>query len=240
MNNGVRGAMDHLVRREAETWRQFVARSRWPWGTPLLALALVWTHTQYYASYAVPGEPCTASGAVDTFGHAFRSIFTHADGEHLASNVIALVEHGVLLEVMHGAARLTAIFVASGVFGVLFWHNALPEDAVVSYRGASAAVYGVIAALAAHITVNWRETPLRWVWLLALALTLAQNVYVWSLDDETNVAHEAHLGGALTGASLGLGLLRNYAVAGWERTVAALGALAFAALFVLVVARLLC
>jgi rhomboid protease GluP len=77
------------------------------------------------------------------------SCFLHINLIHVVFNTFALVRLGPLLELPFGAARVTALFVVTGVSGSLasaLWHQSAP----VLSAGASGALCGLMAAGAVY------------------------------------------------------------------------------------------
>ncbi len=198
-----------------------------PIGVPMLAVLLVISHTQYLQPYQVPGPPCTFAGVFQLAGEALRAIFTHADGAHLSGNVAALLQNGLMLEIRQGALPVTAIFLSGGMLGVMAWHTTY--DGPVLYRGASPAVYALMTANVAHLTLNWKEAPMRLPWALMAGITLSTELIYSVFNPVPNVAYYSHLAGGMVGIFAGLSMLTNYVTLPWERTVTLVGSLGFLA-----------
>jgi rhomboid protease GluP len=132
-------------------------------------------------------------------GQAWRmltAMFIHITPIHLATNMIALVQVGRVLEPHYGRGRFVALYVLSGLMGSassLAWHWSRP----VASAGASGAICGLIGAgmVAGHLIGDPRSRRFRnWMAILAV-LVLGIGAFV----DADNASHA---GGLLAGAAL--------------------------------------
>lgn len=199
---------------------------------PLMAICLVYTYPRALAAYPVPGPDCDWLGLLELYGHALRANFAHQDLAHLCANIGGLLLQGTLLEVLQGPTNAAAVFFAGGIAGVLIWHASIDTVSLIRYRGASPAIYALGAAIGAHVLINWRETPLAWVWALGVVANVALDVYVAAYFPTPNIAYMSHLGGALMGLFLGVAVLTNKRVLAWELAIVAAGALGAVTLLV--------
>ncbi|AWM33061.1 rhomboid family intramembrane serine protease [Hymenobacter nivis] len=181
--------------------------SRRFWATPLLLALnlLVWV-------------AMTASGvsATDPTGHdlvrwgsnvssltpaqpwrLLTSVFVHGGATHLLLNALSLWLLGVLLEARVGAARLLAVYLASGVAGSLatLWYHSSGINSV----GASGAIFGLyglllILLISKKIVLDKFDRRA----MLGLVLYLVLSNLIAGLSG--NVDNAAHLGGLLLGA----------------------------------------
>ncbi len=132
-------------------------------------------------------EPWRALTAA--FLHSPRSLF------HLGFNMFALYIIGGYLEPMLGKLRFVLLYLISalgGSAGVVVLAT-VPQGWLTATVGASGAVFGLFAAV---LVLNWRlgrETG------GIIALLVINGVLGFVLP---NIAWQAHLGGALTGAAL--------------------------------------
>lgn len=173
-----------------------------------------------------------APNATAVSARALTSMLAHADAAHLWTNVASGVALGAPLEAAHGAARCAALYVVSGAGGALAyraWWCARVAPRPVLYVGASSAVYGVMAAYAAHLALNFAEVRGRWVWLALAAATLGAEWALARWAPVADVAYSAHAGGAWVGLLLGVVVLRNVRVLECERTAQAASACALCA-----------
>jgi membrane associated rhomboid family serine protease len=134
------------------------------------------------------------------------SMFIHGGVAHLAMNMIAIWQCGVVLERHFGRARFLLIYFLAGLGGAvasLAWHW---RDAVPS-AGASGAGCGLVAAgaVAGHLLLGldgtarrYRDAMVRWLIMIG-----AFGFFVGGIDNA------AHIGGAATGAGLAWLMDRN-------------------------------
>lgn len=161
------------------------------------------------------------------------SLWLHADRYHLANNMAAQCVLGAFVEARHGHWRFALVYAAAGAGGMLLYRAhwcLVVRPRVVICVGASPAVYGLMGAYSANLALNWREMPLRWLWLAAAAATLAAEAALYALDPQPHVAYASHVGGALLGVTTGLLVLRNAVYRRHERALYVLGALGTLAL----------
>ncbi len=124
------------------------------------------------------------------------AMFIHVTPLHLAMNMIALYQVGVVLEPHFGRVRYVLVYVLAGLGGSvasIAWNWNHP---VVS-AGASGAIAGLIGAgvVAGHLignasAINYRNAMLRWIALIALY------GFIGHIDNA------AHLGGLIVGAGV--------------------------------------
>lgn len=135
------------------------------------------------------------------------SAFIHFGVIHLAFNMFALKEGGVLTERLYGGTRLLVIYLLSAVSGnvVSSWWEVGRNSA-----GASGAVFGVYGALLVLFAMRRREIPVAFLMTTgkgALALcgySLLNGTFQMGIDNA------AHVGGLLGGAITGLLLVRPF------------------------------
>ncbi|HSK90522.1 MAG TPA: rhomboid family intramembrane serine protease [Euzebyales bacterium] len=127
----------------------------------------------------------------------------HADLTHLLFNGYALYILGAQLERGVGSRAFAALYVAAGIAGGIAFLVTSPGQVAV---GASGAIFGLFGAWFAASWVN-RHTPQGRAGLsqfgLLLLINLALPLFV------PNIAWEAHLGGLVAGAVIGLGWARS-------------------------------
>lgn len=150
----------------------------------------------------------------------FSYMFVHAGAYHLISNLIFLFLFGALVERAFGGLMTVVIFLGSGLL-VVPVYLLLTGEANIPLIGASGGVCGLIAFYA---TCKFKE-PLRFFyWVLPFEkyygfVTLYTGVvlFLWLFSDLAGylasippfdgVAHAAHLGGFIAGASAGCAVL---------------------------------
>lgn len=129
--------------------------------------------------------------------------FVHSPGNitHLAFNMFALFICGRELEPLLGRGKFAAVYLVSalgGSFGVLALAGSFPSEGWGRYTvGASGAVFGLFAVLLVLNRHLGRATG-------GIAIVLALNFALGFILP--NIAWQAHLGGAVTGAVLAAGL----------------------------------
>jgi len=138
-------------------------------------------------------------------------MFTHFDVGHIFFNMLSLYFLGPLVEMVLGPKRLFTLYMVSGLVGLaahfMVWYfpyltgqtSVPPEFAVL---GASGAVFGVTIAFATlfpqkELMLLFPPIPIK-AWLMALIL-VGIGLYQGLTGTGGNIAHFAHLGGALAG-----------------------------------------
>jgi membrane associated rhomboid family serine protease len=152
----------------------------------------------------------------DPWWYYMASGVSHFGNTHFFSNVMSIIGFGTLLEVIHGNFAAFTIFWYSCISGVM-WHVAL-YGGDSCYRGASPGAYGLIGAYLAHIIINWKEAPLRFVWLTLVILEGINISFLYNTSEtyRNKVAHWSHSFGFIQGTLLGLIVLKNMVVHNWE------------------------
>ncbi|XP_035198296.1 rhomboid-related protein 3 isoform X6 [Oxyura jamaicensis] len=144
-------------------------------------------------------------------------IFMHAGIEHLGLNVVLQLLVGVPLEMVHGAARISFVYVAGVVAGSLAVSVA---DMTAPVVGSSGGVYALVSAHLANIVMNWSGMKCQFKLLrMAVALICMSFEFgraVWlrfhpsAYPPCPHPSFMAHLGGVMVGITLGVIILRNY------------------------------
>lgn len=170
-------------------------------GTPVVTYSIIALSVFVYLLQFIPGVTSALQYAgVYSYPQFFEpwrmltSVVAHASPLHILLNMYTLFIFGSLLERMLGRWRFLAVYVLSGLagsLGVLFL--SAPNVAVV---GASGAIFGVIGAfLVIHQRLGANMTQL--VVLVAINLVIG-------FIPGFGIAWQAHLGGLIGGALLGL------------------------------------
>jgi len=128
----------------------------------------------------------------------FTYMFLHAGLMHLVFNMLVLFFFGPPLEARWGEREFLRFYVVCGLGGVVLSLIFQP----VTMVGASAALFGIMLAFA----MNWPNVPI-YIWgifpvqakYLVGFLTLVELLSARAGAQGSNVAHFAHLGGALAG-----------------------------------------
>ena len=145
------------------------------------------------------------------------SLFMHGDLMHLAGNMVFLFIVGVAVESALGAGWTLGLYLACGIAAnALFF--AIRPGSTVPLVGASGAISGLMGLF----TVVFGLRPVRffyWVLflfgfrtlpgLVVLPIWVAYELLEFALDRDSQVAYMAHAGGLISGALLGLLVVRR-------------------------------
>jgi membrane associated rhomboid family serine protease len=151
-------------------------------------------------------------------------MFMHGSIMHIAFNMYFLYTFGSMIERIWGPKRFFIFYIACGVgaalaqmisYGYMFYkfdHNIMNFDTLVDYQtiltnsacvGASGAIMGVVAAFGylfpnTELQLLFPPIPIKakWLVLIIVGIDLFSGIAPRAGDE---VAHFAHLGGALTG-----------------------------------------
>jgi membrane associated rhomboid family serine protease len=148
---------------------------------------------------------------------AITSMFVHADVFHLFGNMVLLWVAGGLIEVFWNRWAFVALYLLSGVAGVLAQHLAAPSS-LVPLIGASGAIAGLLGALVvgypnARIKIFyfffffWRPVWGNWLapaWFVIPLWAGFQLLSAFLFQGEGGVAYWAHVGGFVFGAVFGV------------------------------------
>lgn len=138
-------------------------------------------------------------------------MFTHFEVSHIFFNMLSLYFMGPSVEMVLGPKRFLGLYMISGIVGLAahFIVGYLPfflgQDFIepqFSVLGASGAVFGVVIAFATlfpdrELMLLFPPIPIK-AWVMAIIL-IAIGLYSGLTGAGGNVAHFAHLGGALAG-----------------------------------------
>lgn len=142
-------------------------------------------------------------------------MFMHADVPHLFFNMFGLYMFGSLLESRLGAKHflilyfvsgIGALLLQSGVYGFEYHYMDAQRVLQVPMVGASGALMGVYAASASFfpnlkVFLLFPPIPLKLKYMVLIFVLIDFNM---GLHGGTNIAHFAHLGGAIFGFLLSL------------------------------------
>ena len=125
----------------------------------------------------------------------FTSCFVHIGGLHLLVNLFALAMMGPLAELLWGRWRLAVVYTVSGLAGSCL-AMAIQPTAILA--GASGAIWGLLASLAAWLLLFRRHLPsdVAGDWARRLWLVFILNAGVSFLP---GISWQAHLGGGVAG-----------------------------------------
>lgn len=132
------------------------------------------------------------------------SIFTHFDLYHILFNMIFLYFAGNMFERSFSSKNLLLVYIFGGIFGGLFEIISgtflFPQNEVHHVIGASGSVMAIFTALAFYSpntkVLLFGLLPVR---LFILALFFLASDLIGLGDQDDNVAHFAHIGGAFFG-----------------------------------------
>jgi membrane associated rhomboid family serine protease len=138
-------------------------------------------------------------------------MFTHFDISHILFNMLSLFFLGPMVELTIGPKRFLALYLISGLVGLLahflvwylpYYMGQTGMEPLFSVLGASGAVFGVTIAFATlypdrQLMLLFPPIPIK-AWLMAVIL-VGIGLYQGITGTGGNVAHFAHLGGALAG-----------------------------------------
>lgn len=135
------------------------------------------------------------------------AIFLHWSVAHLIGNVVILAIAGWFLQPVLGMSWLLAIFLLGGLAGSLA--SILVNPATLLGAGASGAIMAVISA---GFVLSFRlAEDARRLWLQAFCVaTLLATFLAGGRFSAGGIDHASHLGGALTGAVLGMLILLSW------------------------------
>lgn len=142
-------------------------------------------------------------------------MFYHLDFIHALFNLLFLYWFGVIFVDFFGNTKLTAMYVAGGIAGGLFFllaYNSLPvfyDEGTAQLLGASAAIMAITFGSAAF-------SPNHRIWLMFLGdIKLKYLAFAYLIIDLIQIpfgnagGHIAHIGGALIGALWGYTYRKN-------------------------------
>jgi membrane associated rhomboid family serine protease len=145
-------------------------------------------------------------------GGLFMHMFMHGGVGHLVGNMLFLVLIGLLLEPALGAVRYLVLYLVAGL-GSAGTSLAVNWGMATGSLGASGAIAGLMGAFAvvyglrkvrffywAFVYFDYVRAPA----LVLLPLWLGWELLAWMIHEGSNIAYEAHAGGMVSGALLGL------------------------------------
>lgn len=147
----------------------------------------------------------------------FTHMFMHGGLMHLVGNMLFLVLLGILLEPALGVLRLSIVYVVGGLCAAgtslaVHWGagNGMvgASGAIAGWMGLLAVVYGMRRIRFfywAFVYFDYVRAPA----IVLLPMWLGWEVVAFFMNDGSNVAYEAHIGGILAGAAMGVILVRT-------------------------------
>lgn len=125
------------------------------------------------------------------------TLFTHSSVLHILFNMFSLFVLGRQIEPMIGRLRFAGLFLLSGIGGSVGVLLFLPDAAVVGASGAIFGLFGAYFVIARHLGANASQL------VIVIAINLAIGFVV------PGIAWQAHLGGLIVGALVGLVYMRT-------------------------------
>jgi rhomboid protease GluP len=148
------------------------------------------------------------------------AMFLHGGIAHMAWNMLALVQLGVLANRFYGTPALLVIYFFAGICGNLasLFYSAKSGVSV----GASGAIFGLMGAVVCALLTKAKHLNPEGVrsLLIVAGIYIVFNIYLGLTD--SNIDQAAHIGGFLSGALAALGLAerfdrREYRNSRWAR-----------------------
>ncbi|MBT2478741.1 rhomboid family intramembrane serine protease [Streptomyces sp. ISL-94] len=161
---------------------------------------------RYVEFFGAPVEGVSAG----QYHRLLTSVFLHVEWWHIIGNMMALWVIGGPLEAALGRSRYLAVYLLSGLGGSALVYLLTPPNTPT--LGASGAVFGLLGATVVLVRrLRYQMRPVIVMLVFMLVLTFVP------LGGSLNVSWQAHVGGLVTGALVGLGMLRP--TAGRNRTL---------------------
>src|SRR5258706_1754799 len=123
-------------------------------------------------------------------------VFLHANPAHVVMNCISLYYIGRQVEALYGSLRFSAIYILSGIAGVVLSFALLPNRSL----GASGAIFGLIGALLLFLYRNRTVLNTRGA-IQQVVITIGIQIAAGLISQVVDNA--AHIGGLLCGIGLG-------------------------------------
>lgn len=126
------------------------------------------------------------------------AVLVHSSIWHIGLNMLALLMIGRSLEPMLGRWRFLALYVLGGIGGSVAVAILSPGTATVGASGAVFSLFGALLVIGLHLGAN----------MTGLFVLLGINLVIGFVPG-FNIAWQAHVGGAVVGALVGLIILRT-------------------------------
>ncbi len=146
----------------------------------------------------------TSIQAAGEWWRVLTTVFLHADLSHLFFNAIVLFGAGYMLEMLIGRAWLIALFLLGGISGSLL--SLAVDSADRTEVGASGAIMALLAVLVV-VSFHLQGWENRFRLQLASLRFLIPSLVPLGTTGGEQIAYAAHVGGALGGGVMGLGVL---------------------------------
>ena len=161
------------------------------------------------------------------------AIFLHSGVLHWAVNMLGLAMLGYTIEARFSALPYAFVFLATGVLGNM-WSCVSYADSVGV--GASGAIFGLLGANLTYLVYNWALVELALWEFVVLLVYGAVGIGIGFLSVVSgNLDNFAHLGGVITGLTMGMWAVPSPAKRGWlvEGLWRGVGLAAFVGLYIL-------
>lgn len=217
--------------RASETPAQKKAQRRWSRsrpvavvasGRPTATLAIIAITGLAYIIGLIPGVGGILTNAlgfsalylVPQFGpiepwRLFTAALVHSGFFHVGLNMLVLWLIGRNLEPLLGRWRFVALYVLGALGGSVAVALLAPSTFVVGASGAIFALFGALLVIGRHIGADIRVIAIliginfAWPFVVALVTSLATGNFIAALNN-VGVSWQAHLGGLVVGALVGL------------------------------------
>lgn len=176
---------------------------------PIVTYALVILTSVFFLIGMIPGVGDYIQGLLAFRGdlayiqpwRLLTVTLVHAGIWHVALNMLALWALGRSLEPLLGRWRFLALYLLGALGGSVLTAIVAPFQVVVGASGAVWALLGAMFVIGRHIGAN----------VTAIAVLLGLNLVITFLPG-SNIAWQAHIGGGLVGALVGLIFARTRAL----------------------------
>ncbi|MFG6503665.1 rhomboid family intramembrane serine protease [Microbacterium sp. P05] len=192
-------------------------------GRPVVTLSIIAVTALFYIVTLIPGYGPAVKNAL-TYSSVFvtpeygfglqpwrvlTAALVHASFLHLALNMLTLWLVGRFLEPLLGKGRYLALYVISALGGSVAVTLLAPVTPVVGASGAIFGLFGALLVIGRHIGADIRSIAVliginfAFPFVLALINSINSGSFAASLA-AVGISWQAHLGGLVTGALIGL------------------------------------
>ncbi|XP_055305000.1 rhomboid-related protein 2-like [Sitodiplosis mosellana] len=145
-------------------------------------------------------------------------MFIHSNYAHLIGNLVMQICLGFPLELVNHWWRMTLIYLSGVLAGSILYSI----TSGMKLHGASAGVYALLVSHIATVIMNWKEMYHPYFQLTFFMIYCGADFYRSCIEAQSGIvdggtAHFAHLGGAVAGLLVGIGVLCNLKQRPWKR-----------------------